>query len=80
MKYKINLTAFSPSGIYYTDGVYETEKEWMYEVFAEVREMQIANKLPMLSGNNHSYFTIQVDSDEHPNAHPGLVFGNYNHE
>lgn len=68
-KHKINLTYFKASGKYYTDGSYETDKEWMSDVFEEVKAM---SQHPGLQGRWTEGF-IHVTSPDHPNSFPGII-------
>lgn len=68
----IKLTYFKPSGKWYTDGVFTSKLEYMYEIFDHVRDLRNTSKLPGLgSGSWDGY--ILVTSDDHPCAYPGLV-------
>lgn len=70
--YKIDLTYFKKSGKYYSSGCYYTNKEQMYHVFNEVKEMLENGKWPdLVDGINEFY--VSVSSDEHPNAYPCLI-------
>jgi hypothetical protein len=68
MKTKVTLTYFKPSGKYYAEGEYESEKEHIHEIWEEVQQMEIH---PGLSGRWQSG-SILIMSD-HTNAHPHLV-------
>jgi len=70
-KYKIQLQYFKKSGKYYTDGEYETEKEFMWEISDEIKEMKATREnLPGIGGTD---WIIHVDSKDHPNAYPILI-------
>lgn len=69
--FTVELTYFKPSGKYYSEGIYETQKEYMFQIFNEVRLMQKACRLPgLIDGRG---FIVLVDSPNHPDAYPGLV-------
>ena len=70
--YKINLIYFKSSGKYYETSSFQTNKAYMFEVFDQVKELKAAAKLPgLISGDWDG--PILVNSDDHPNAYPGLI-------
>lgn len=69
--WKVVLTYFKPTGKYYSEGEYETEKQYMYEVYDEVRQKADNKTLPGICGND---WIILVSVDEnHPNSYPCLI-------
>lgn len=67
---KIKLTYFERSGEYYTEAEYETKLTLMYEIFDEVKELQIT-KAPGLIGTAREFY-IHVDP-EGDKGYPGLI-------
>jgi len=72
---QVILTYFKRSGKYYSEGKYDTEKEHMFEIFEEVRELVDQNRCPGLM-KGHSDFYAHVDVPDHPNNYPHLVIPN----
>lgn len=70
--YKVELTYFKQTGKYYTSGEYQTEKTAVYEIFAEVREMFIAGKLPGLVDGASEFYAV-VNLPDHPHGYPALI-------
>jgi len=70
-KYKVKLTYFKPTGKYYTEGEYETEKKWMFEISDEVRQMANTQTLPGINGNE--WFILIQPEENHPNSYPCLI-------
>lgn len=69
---KVNLTYFKASGKYYAGGEYETNKEHMFEIFDEVKDMKRSGKpLPGLIGSWKG--PILIDAVGHPMNYPGLA-------
>lgn len=68
----VNLTYFKSSGKYYSNGRYTTHKQQLFEIWGEVRNMQVRKELPGLSPG-HSDFIISVDVPDHPHRHPHLI-------
>jgi hypothetical protein len=75
-KGKVKLTYFKESGKYYTDEIYETDKEMMYDVYDEVRQMQREGKLPGLIEGCGQEFIILVTSEGVKHDVPQLIFPN----
>ncbi len=72
---QVQLTYFrstNRSGKYYTEGFYETEKEHMFEIWEEVREMLEKRNLPGLVAGHDPYYVL-VDVKEHPFYCPHLL-------
>ena len=71
---KVNLIYFKPSGKYGYEGEYETNHKPLYEVFEEVRQMQLDGKLPgLIEGPWHTSFHVLIDVPEHEHNHPHLI-------
>lgn len=68
----VKLTYFKPSGKYYSEGHYMTDKKRLFEIWDEVVDMQQTKNLPGLM-HGHSEFHVSVDVPEHPHRHPHLV-------
>lgn len=68
----VKLTYFKPSGKYYSEGSYTTNNVGLYDIWSEVRTMQIEKDLPGLT-SGHSDFIISVDVPDHPCRHPHLI-------
>jgi len=68
--YEIELQYFTPNGKYYTEGIYNTEKEYMFEVLHEVKQMKKDEKLPCISGSN---WIVYVNAEKHPSGYPLLI-------
>lgn len=69
---KVKLTYFKQSGKYYSEGEYDTEKEYLFKVFEEVKKMAEDGCLPgLMSGR--SEFHVLIDVPDHPHNHPHLV-------
>lgn len=69
--YKVNLTYFKHNGSFYSGGEYTSDKEFLFEIFDEVREMERCYELPGLRGNDH--WLVLVDVPDHPDRHPHLI-------
>jgi hypothetical protein len=50
---KVQLTYFKSGGKYYSDGEYETEKEQLWEIWDEIREMLKKGKKPGFHKHEH---------------------------
>lgn len=72
MPYKVKLEYFKPSGKWYSDGVYTSNAQQIYEIIDEVREMINNNHLPGLIPG-HSDFSVYIDIPDHPHRHPVLL-------
>jgi hypothetical protein len=70
--YRVNLTYFKPNGKYYGDGLYNSQKESLWEIFIEVEKMWGERRLPGLMGG-HSTFITLIDVPDHPHKHPHLI-------
>lgn len=71
---KVQLTYFKDTGKYYGEGEYETEKEHLYEIWDEVREMVKQGTRPGLIEGCHEFCTL-VNVAGHIHEHPRLIFG-----
>jgi len=69
---QVYLTYYKESGKYYSEGVYETEKEHLYEIWEEIYQMRKQGRLPGLIEGAHE-FHISVDVPDHPHNHPRLI-------
>jgi len=72
-KRKVKLTYFKQSGKYYSeDDSYVTEKDALYEIWDEIRDMMAKGKRPgLVDGYNDFYVWISVPG--HPHDHPHLL-------
>lgn len=72
MPYQVNLTYFRESGKFYSEGSYESEKEQLYEIFDEVKDLSKRRTLPdLLEG--HSEYYVLIDVPTHKHNHPHLI-------
>ncbi|HEX9987061.1 MAG TPA: hypothetical protein VGE45_01080 [Chloroflexia bacterium] len=69
---EVELIYFKSSGKYYSEGQYETNREHMFQIFDEVKEMRDQGKLPGLRDGSRGYH-ILVTVPEHPQEYPGLI-------
>lgn len=69
---KVKLTYFKPSGKYYSEGEYETQKQHVFEIFEEVRARSNDGQHPGLMPGMKT-FTILVDPVGHPQGYPALI-------
>lgn len=69
IEYRVKLTYFKASGKYYSQGEYVTQRQHLFEVWEEVREMQAHPGLIGRWGDG----PIAVDVPGHPQEHPHLV-------
>jgi hypothetical protein len=63
--YQVKLTYFKPSGKYYSEGEYRTEKSELLDIWDEVKQMRDEARLPGLC-RGHSPFIVSVDVPGHP--------------
>ena len=70
--YKVKLTYFKQSGKYYSEGEYETNKRYMYEILDEVKDLLRDKQLPGLMVG-HSDFITLIEVPDHPNNYFQLV-------
>lgn len=69
---KVQLTYFKSGGKYYSDGEYETEKEQLWEIWDEIREMLKKGKKPgLIDGPNEFHVLVNVAGHKH--EHPCLI-------
>ena len=68
----VKLTYFKPSGKYYSEGSYTTNRGQLFDIWDEVKKMQEELDLPGLVPG-HSEFIISVDVPNHPYRHPHLI-------
>ena len=73
MSHRIKLTYFKPSGKYYTDGEYQTERAQWWDVIDEIKEMRRGGKLPGFCEGGGKWSIIHVDGDDHPGGYPVLI-------
>lgn len=73
MSFKVKLTIFKPTGKYYTDGEYVSEKDHMHEIFDEVRTMAIQRRLPGLTPGSTTPWMVLIDVPDHQHDHPHIV-------
>lgn len=72
MTHKVILTYYKGSGKYYSEAAYESNKEHLFQIWAEVEDMVRAGNAPGLSSGG-KYFIVQVDVPTHHQRHPHLV-------
>lgn len=58
MKREVKLTYFKESGKYYSEGKYTSEKEHVFEIFAEVGEMMRTGTLPDLVVGSRGWYVL----------------------
>lgn len=68
----VKLSYFKPNGKWYSDAEYTTSLEQLFGIWAEVRALRDAGRLPGLI-EGHSPFIVSVDVPRHPHRHPHLV-------
>lgn len=56
---KIHLTYFKPSGKYYSEGEYNSDQLYEWEIYDEVRKMQ---KYPGLMGGWEGYILVSPEN------------------
>lgn len=71
-KYEVKLTYFKQSGKYYSEGRYETNKEYMYQIVEEVKMLNIEEDLPDI-GKTSEFSILVTVADNHPNGYPCLI-------
>lgn len=70
--YKVELIYFRKNGKYYTEGEYESSREYLYEIWEDVQKMHRDKCLPGLRPE-HSPFIVLVNVPDHPHDHPHLI-------
>ena len=68
--YKVELTYFKKNGKYYSFGSYKTNKDNLYDIWDEVKDMKLKSKLPGIYGNE---WIISIDIPNHEYNHPHLI-------
>lgn len=68
--YEIKLEYFKRSGKFYTEAIYETKLEWMFDISDEIRNMRRQEILPGISGGE---WIIHVNADKVPHGYPLLI-------
>lgn len=71
-RWKVKLTYFTPSGIYYSEGEYETQHDRAWRVFGEVNVMKIEGRLPGLARGAREFHILVTFAEDHPNGCPNL--------
>jgi hypothetical protein len=67
----VKLTYYKDNGKYNSEGYYETDLEYFYQIITEVTKKQKNGELPgMVKGYRAPFITIDVPI--HPNNHPSL--------
>jgi hypothetical protein len=72
MPYTVYLSYFRESGKWYSDGEYQTEKEYLFEIWEEIKEMRERGECPGLVGCESNWYTL-VNVPRHPHRHPHLI-------
>lgn len=70
--HKVKLTYYKSSGKFYSEGEYESSKEYLFEIWHEVRTMLEEENLPGLI-KGHSQYIVQVEVPGHLYEHPHIV-------
>jgi hypothetical protein len=70
--FEVNLNYFSPSGKWKYSGTYTSSRKLLYEIWDEVRGLQVLGQLPGLQSGLWDG-PISVDVPSHPHAHPHLI-------
>lgn len=72
-KYEVRLNMFKPTGKWHSEGAYESDKQSLWEIWREVREMRdVKKKLPGLVLGACDY-NVHVEVPGHPHEHPHLI-------
>jgi hypothetical protein len=69
---KVQLTYFKDTGKFYGGGEYDTDKDALYEIWDEVREMIKQGIRPGLVEGCHEFHTL-VNVPDHRHEHPRLI-------
>ena len=70
--YYVKLTYFKNNGKYYSSSSYLSTKSELFEIWEEVKDMQMWGKLPgLIDGAGMPIVSVRVP--QHPNRHPHLV-------
>lgn len=75
MSHKVEITYFKPSGKFYSEGDYTSEKEYLHEIWEEIEAMFDAGERPGLvdvQGYDPGLHAL-VMVPSHPNDHPHLI-------
>lgn len=73
--WNVKLTYFKfdhQSGKYYAEGEFDSNKDHLFEIWEQVREMLNEKRLPGLV-ENHSAFYVLAEVPGHPFEHPHLL-------
>lgn len=69
---KVKLTYFKYSGKYYSNGEYDSDKEFIYQIIDEVSQKVNLGRLPgLVEGANE--FIVLVEVPDHEHNHPTLL-------
>jgi len=68
----VKLTYFKLSGKYYSEASYVSGKDYLFEIWDEVKQRRLAGSLWGLT-TGHSPFHILVNVPGHPHEHPHLI-------
>jgi hypothetical protein len=70
--YKIKVITFKETGKYNTEAEIETDREFMFEVSQDVKEMIKQKKVPgLIEGATPPY--VLIDGIDHPKGYPCLL-------
>jgi hypothetical protein len=70
--YRVKLTYFKPSGKFYSEGEYDSNKKEIFEIAEEVRGL-MGKELPGLVNGGGKDFSVLVSVPTHPHDHPILL-------
>lgn len=74
---KVKLQIFKRNGKWYTDGEYDTNKEHLFEIWEEIRDLMKHGKTPglreSLNRNDLEELMVLVDIPAHPFNHPHII-------
>lgn len=74
--YTVKLQYFrSSGGKFYSEGEYETEKEFLFEIWDELKYDMLARGIRPGLVDGHDGFHVLVNVPGHPHEHPRLLVG-----
>jgi len=72
--YEVELWYFKDSGKFYSEGKYITDKEYLHEIFEEIKLMLFNGNRPgLVHGSDGFHVLVRVPT--HPNNYPKLFIG-----
>lgn len=72
-KIRVNLNYFKPTGKWYADASYETDKSRLADIWSEVIHFVDIGRLPGLNEGCKDLFVL-IDVPDHEINHPKVVF------